>query len=131
MSEALPTPIDVRLMNAAAALLYAACGVLLAAAAVWWALRHPLFAIGGITVHGEVAHYNVATLRANVMPRLAAGNVFHHSTCRDAREGIRVGTLGSASAVVRRAVPEPLPRVELRRTPCRGLLGCRRRYRAW
>jgi cell division protein FtsQ len=75
MKTALPQPVDVRLMNLTATVLFVACGLLLAAAAGWWALRHPLFAIGGIAVQGDVSHNNVATLRANVAPRLA-GNFF-------------------------------------------------------
>jgi cell division protein FtsQ len=62
-------------MNITATVLFAACGLLLAAALGWWALRHPVFAIGGITVLGDTTHNNVATLRANVAPRLA-GNFF-------------------------------------------------------
>lgn len=75
MKNAPPVPFDVRLMNMTALVLFVACAVLLVAALGWWALRHPLFAIGGITVEGDVAHNNVATLRANVAPRLA-GNFF-------------------------------------------------------
>ena len=75
MTDAVPLPIDVRLMNATAAVLYAAFAVLLLAALGWWALRHPLFAIGGVSVHGEVTHNSAATLRANVAPKLA-GNFF-------------------------------------------------------
>jgi cell division protein FtsQ len=70
-----PLPLDVRLMNVAATALFAACAVLLLAALGWWALRHPLFAVGGITVQGDVAHNNAATIRANVAPQLA-GNFF-------------------------------------------------------
>ena len=66
-------PVDVRLMNTTATVLFAACGVALAAALGWWLLRHPLFAIAGITVEGDVTHNNVPTLRANVAPRLAGG----------------------------------------------------------
>ena len=109
MNDALPTPVDVRLMNAAAALLFAACGVMLAAATVWWALRHPLFAIGGITVRGEVAHNNVATLRANVAPRLA-GNFFTTDLQR-AREAFEA-VPWVRQAVVRRQFPNRL-RVDL------------------
>jgi cell division protein FtsQ len=68
-------PLDVKLMNAAASALFVTFALLLASAFAWWAVRHPLFAIGGITVQGDVAHNNAATLRANVMPRLA-GNFF-------------------------------------------------------
>jgi cell division protein FtsQ len=72
---ATPLPIDVRLMNAAASALFVLVGVMLLAALAWWAVRHPIFAIGGIVVHGDVTHSNVATLRANVAPKLA-GNFF-------------------------------------------------------
>jgi cell division protein FtsQ len=75
MKHALPQPVDVKLMNLTASVLFAACAVLLLVALGWWALRHPLFAVGGITVQGDLAHNSVATLRANVAPRLA-GNFF-------------------------------------------------------
>jgi cell division protein FtsQ len=75
MNPTLPQPVDVKLMNITASVLFAACGLLLAAALGWWALRNPVFAIGGITVLGDTAHNNVPTLRANVAPRLA-GNFF-------------------------------------------------------
>jgi cell division protein FtsQ len=74
-ASAMQTPFDVKLMNVTASVLFAACAVLLAAALAWWALRHPLFALGGITVHGEVSHNSAVTLRANVAPRVA-GNFF-------------------------------------------------------
>lgn len=70
-----PMPLDIKLMNATASVLFAACGVLLLAALGWWLLRHPAFAIGGIIVHGDTVHTSAATLRANVAPRLA-GNFF-------------------------------------------------------
>ncbi len=72
---AAPLPLDVRLMNGTATVLFAAFGVLLLAALCFWALRHPAFALGGITVRGEVAHNSPATLRANVAPQLT-GNFF-------------------------------------------------------
>lgn len=74
-TQALPLPMDVRLMNITATVLFAACGLVLAAALGWWLLRHPVFAIGGIVVQGDVAHNSAATLRANVAPRLT-GNFF-------------------------------------------------------
>jgi len=73
--KALSLPVDVRLMNITATVLFVACGLLLAAALGWWLLRHPVFAIGGIVVQGDVTHNSAATLRANVAPRLA-GNFF-------------------------------------------------------
>jgi len=75
MKATLQQPFDVRLMNATAAVLFTACAVLLLAAACWWAVRHPLFALGGISVQGEVTHNSAATLRANVAPQLS-GNFF-------------------------------------------------------
>jgi cell division protein FtsQ len=73
--KAAPPPLDVRLMNNTAMVLFAAFGVLLLAALCWWAVRHPAFALGGISLQGDVTHNNVATLRANVAPRLP-GNFF-------------------------------------------------------
>lgn len=75
MKDTVPLPIDVRLMNAAATALFALAGASLVALGAWWALRQPLFAIGGITVQGDVQHNNAVTLRANVAPRLQ-GNFF-------------------------------------------------------
>lgn len=73
--KALPLPVDVKVMNVTATVLFAAFALLLAAALAGWAVRHPAFAIGGIVVHGDVSHNSAATLRANVAPRLA-GNFF-------------------------------------------------------
>ncbi len=75
MTADMPQPFDVKLMNATATALFTVMGVMLVAALAWWAVRHPLFAISGISVHGEVAHNSAVTLRANVAPRLA-GNFF-------------------------------------------------------
>lgn len=107
--KALPQPFDVKLMNIAATALFAACLVLLLAALVWWALRHPLFAIAGITVQGEVTHNNAVTLRANVAPRLA-GNFFtvDLAGAREAFEAVP----WVRQAVVRREFPNRL-RVQL------------------
>ena len=68
-------PFDVRLMNITAVVLFAGCAAVLLAAACWWAVRHPVFALGGISVQGEVTHNSAATLRANVAPQLS-GNFF-------------------------------------------------------
>ena len=71
MTANLPTPMDVRLMNAAAALLAGAFVMLAVGHGIAWLLRHPVFSLGGIVVTGDVAHNSVATIRANVAPRLA------------------------------------------------------------
>lgn len=98
-------PMDVRLMNAAATALFAVGAVLLLAAVLWWALRHPAFAISGITVQGDVAHNNAVTLRANVAPRLA-GNFFtlNLAAARETFEGVP----WVRAAVVRRQFPNRL-----------------------
>ena len=64
-------PPDVRLMNATAAALAAVAAILVAATAVTWLARQPLFAIRSIAVDGDVAHNSVWTIRANAVPRLA------------------------------------------------------------
>ena len=105
MNTVLPSPLDVRLMNLTASVVFAACAVLVLAAGTWWALRHPSFAIGRIVVQGELVHNNAVTLRANVAPQLM-GNFFT----------IRLGAARAAfeqvpwvrSAQVRREFPRTL-----------------------
>jgi cell division protein FtsQ len=75
VNAAAPAPIDVKLMNFTATVLFAGFAVALLAGLAGWMLRHQVFAIRGITVLGDTAHNSVATLRANVAPRLA-GNFF-------------------------------------------------------
>ena len=70
MNSAAVTPVDVKLMNMSAAVLFAAFAVLCAVAATRWISRLPVFDIRGIQVSGEVSHNNALTLRANVAPRL-------------------------------------------------------------
>jgi len=102
-------PVDVRLMHITATVLFIACGLLLAAALGWWVIRHPVFAIGGIVVHGDVSHNSAATLRANVAPRLA-GNFFtvDLQKAREAFEAVP----WVRQAIVKRQFPNRL-RVEL------------------
>ena len=75
MNDTLTPPLDVRLMNMTAAVLFVAVAVAGVASGLRWVLEHPVFAVGGITVRGDVTHNNAATLRANVAPRLR-GNFF-------------------------------------------------------
>ena len=75
MNAALPPPLDVKLMNLTASVVFVAFVVLVLAAGTWWALRHPAFAIARIVVQGELVHNNAVTLRANVAPHLV-GNFF-------------------------------------------------------
>ncbi len=75
MSAVPAMPVDVRLMNIIATLLFALCLLMTVAAAGWWVLRQPFFPLAAIRVDGDVAHNSAATLRANVAPQLA-GNFF-------------------------------------------------------
>jgi len=70
MSQKTPLPLDIRLMNGMASVLLAAAALLGVGALLGWAARLPTFAIQGVSVTGDVKHYNAITLRANVMPRL-------------------------------------------------------------
>ncbi|MGP1630313.1 MAG: cell division protein FtsQ/DivIB [Giesbergeria sp.] len=71
----LAAPLDVRVMNLTATLLFVACALFAVATGAWWALRHPAFSIARIVVQGELAHNNAVTLRANVAPQIS-GNFF-------------------------------------------------------
>lgn len=75
MTNTLPAPLDVKLMNLTASVLFVGCVLLVLAAGAWWVLRYPGFAIARIVVQGELVHNNAVTLRANVAPHLA-GNFF-------------------------------------------------------
>jgi cell division protein FtsQ len=104
-----PVPMDVRLMNITAPVLFIACGLMLVLALGWWALRHPVFAIRGIVVQGDLGHNSVATLRANVAPKLA-GNFFPVDL-QKAREAFET-VPWVRQAIVKRQFPNKL-RVEL------------------
>lgn len=75
MQRSLHAPIDVKLMNVTATVLFLGCAALALAAVSWWALRHPALSIGRIVVEGELLHNTAVTLRANVAPSLT-GNFF-------------------------------------------------------
>ena len=68
-------PVDVRLMNAVAGLVFMLAAAALLAALGAWLLRAPLFTLSAITLDGELARSNLATVRANALPQLA-GNFF-------------------------------------------------------
>ena len=75
MTAAMPAPLDVKLMNMTASVLFVGCALLVLAAGAWWVMRYPGFAIARIVVHGDLTHNNAVTLRANVGPQLV-GNFF-------------------------------------------------------
>jgi cell division protein FtsQ len=64
-------PLDVRLMNGTATLLFTLVALGLAALALSWAARLPAFAIRGIRIEGDVSRNSVSTIRANALPKLA------------------------------------------------------------
>jgi len=71
----MPLPMDIRLMQWTAGLLSALALLMCMMAGLGWFMRHPIFAIQGISVKGDVVHSNAVTLRANVLPHLS-GNFF-------------------------------------------------------
>lgn len=75
MNPTLPMPLDVRLMNFTASVLFGAAVLGALAMVVWWGLRHPVFALAGITVKGDLEHVSEVGLRTHVAPRLE-GNFF-------------------------------------------------------
>lgn len=105
MKPGTPLPIDVRVMNVTAALMLAVFGVLALSALAWWGVRHPVFALSGITVQGDVAHNSAATLRANVAPRVQG--TFFTVDLAAARQAFRE-VPWVRDAVVRREFPDRL-----------------------
>ncbi len=70
MNTVQSVPLDVKLMNRVASALLVVAVLLLLRILAAQVQRLPQFDIRGITVVGDVSHYNAITLRANVMPRL-------------------------------------------------------------
>lgn len=70
MKSNAPLPLDIKLMNGLAATLFGVLVLMLLGAALAYVQQLPVFAIRGVTVVGDVSHYNAISLRANVMPRL-------------------------------------------------------------
>lgn len=68
-------PPDVRLMNATVGVLLGIVAVALAALALMWAVRQPVFTLRSIRIEGDLTRNNVSTIRATAAPRLS-GNFF-------------------------------------------------------
>ena len=75
--HAAPTalPFDVRLMNGVAMAGFALAALALGAAAIKWAVRSPSFTVRAITLDAALTRTNLASVRANALPRLT-GNFF-------------------------------------------------------
>jgi len=71
MKIALSAPLDVKLMNLTASVLFVVLALAAFSAGALWASRHAVFAIRAIAVTGEVTHNNAVTLRANVVAHLS------------------------------------------------------------
>lgn len=98
-------PLDVRLMNGVAVLVFVAALVALFAATVKWATRSPVFTVRAIALDAALQRTNLATVRANALPRLA-GNFF--SIDLDASRAAFESVPWVRRAVVRRVWPDKL-----------------------
>ena len=98
-------PVDVRLMNAIAAIVFALALVALAAAALAWAARRPQFQFSDVRLEGDLQRNSVTTVRANAMPHLA-GNFFTMDLARTRTAFEQVPWV--RHAVVRRVWPDKL-----------------------
>jgi cell division protein FtsQ len=63
-------PLDVKLMTAATHVLVALFAVLSLGAFGTWVVRHPVWAVKAISVHGDVAHQNVVSFRAQLASQM-------------------------------------------------------------
>lgn len=104
-ANASPIPGDVRLMHVTANVLFMVAGLALAALAVNWVVRLPVFGIKSIQVEGEVARNSVSTIRANAAPKLA-GNFFTTDLQKDRKAFESVPWV--RQAIVRRIWPNRL-----------------------
>lgn len=75
MAARLPAPLDVRLMNWTATVLFLGCAALALFLGVYWVMARPVFAVQRIVVQGDLAHNNAASLRMHAVPSLQ-GNFF-------------------------------------------------------
>lgn len=98
-------PVDVRLMNAIAAIVFVLALVALAAAAIAWAARRPQFQFADVRLEGDLQRNSVTTVRANALPHLA-GNFFTMDLARARAAFEQVPWV--RHAVVRRVWPDKL-----------------------
>ena len=65
-----PLPLDVRLMTLTTSALGWALVALVLAGVGLWAVRHPVWTVAAIEVHGDLTHQNTVTFRAHMGTRL-------------------------------------------------------------
>jgi cell division protein FtsQ len=110
----MPAPLDVKLMNLTASLLLLGFMLLALTGGGRWLAHHPVFAIRGVTVLGDVSHNSAVTLRAQVMPQLRGTFLtVDLQTVRKAFEGLP----WVRRAVVQREFPNRLRVVLQEHTP--------------
>lgn len=68
-------PLDIKLMNLAASLLFMATIVLGIAAVLWWAIHQSAFSIARVLIEGDIRHTNTALVRQHLGSQLE-GNFF-------------------------------------------------------
>ena len=98
-------PVDVRLMNAIAVVVFTLALVALVAAGFAWVARRPAFQFGDVRLEGDLQRNSVTTVRANAMPHLA-GNFFTMDLARTRAAFEQVPWV--RHAVVRRVWPNRL-----------------------
>ena len=98
-------PVDVRLMNAIAGIVFALTIVALAGEALRWAARRPQFQFTDVRLEGDLQRNSVTTIRANAMPHLA-GNFFTMDLARTRAAFEQVPWV--RHAIVRRIWPDKL-----------------------
>ena len=67
----LSLPVEVRLMQATADVLFAMVALAACAVALWWAARLPVLAIQGLQVEGQVTRNSESTLRVPASASMA------------------------------------------------------------
>ena len=103
--DARERPLDVRLLNITASVLFVVAGLIVVVGLVTWLVRQPVFSVHSIRVEGDVTRNSVSTIRANALPQIT-GNYF----TLDLREAQRAfqGVPWVRQAVVRRVWPNRL-----------------------
>ncbi len=100
-----PWPLDVRLLNLGATVLFAVAGLLALGLLLTWLIRQPVFSVRAVKVDGDVTRNSASTIRANALPRLS-GNYFTFDLARGKEAFETVPWV--RQAVVRRVWPNRL-----------------------
>jgi cell division protein FtsQ len=105
MKSAVTTPLDVKLMNMTATVLFVVFVGLCVVATVRWIAHLAWFDIKAIYVSGQVSHNNALTLRANIAPKL--GGTFLSVDLANVRAAFQAAPW-VRNAVVHRQFPDRL-----------------------